>query len=126
MPIPAAPLSRANLNRLLERGVRKVVFNAFQDRVGEYERIYSVETSDKYQETYTVWAGLGQLTLKTEGAPPDWDSGTEAYSRLFTHLTYAIRIAITREAREDDLYGPVMRMSRELGRAAKYTQEIQA
>ncbi len=126
MPIPASPLSRANLSRTLERGLRTVVFQAYENRVHEWEQIYNRLGSEKAAETDVTFAGLGLLGLKAEGQSADLDSGTESYPRVYTHLTYALRYMITREAREDDLYGPVMRMGSELGNAAVYTQEIQA
>lgn len=126
MAIPSGTMVRGNNADLLERGVRKVYFQAYEDRVGEYQDLYNIATSEKQTEHEVLFAGLSQFTLKEEGLAPDFDAGTEAYKRDFTHLTYGLGFRLSKELEEDDLYGVVMRMGKELGRAAAYSQEVRA
>lgn len=111
---------------LMERGIRKVFFEeySFFDRV--FPEIYNVVSSEKRQETDVMTFGLGTFQLKPEGNAPVFDVGGVAWSKVYTHLTWSLGLEITQEAREDDLYGLMENLGRELGRTAAYTQEVQA
>src|SRR5438132_8997938 len=114
MAIPAQPFQRANEQAALERGIRKIYFRAYKDRVGEYEAFYNMDTSVKQQETDAVFAGLGQFTQKVEGDGPTFDNGSQAYTKVYTHLTFAMGLKVTREAQEDDLYGVVGQLTQDM------------
>ncbi len=127
MAIPSAPISRGHLtDDLLERGVRTVYFKSYEDAVGEYDFLYNFHTSEKRFENDHVFAGLSVFQQKTEGQVPSFDAGANAWRKQYEHLTWALGLKITREAREDDLYDVIMKLAKDLGGAAAYTQEVQA
>ena len=106
MAIGPQPLVRSQMLDLLERGLRTVVFRAYERRIGEFQQIYNMGTADKAVISDAVMFGTGQFLFKAETAPPDFDN--------------------SREAREDDLYGYTTKLADDLGESAKYTQEILA
>lgn len=111
---------------LMERGVRKVFFDEYDRFQQVYPQLYTVVSSEKRQETDVVTYGLGTYHLKSEGVAPQFDTGGVAWTKVYTHQTYALGCSVTLEAREDDLYGMVENIGRRLGKNAAYTQEVNA
>lgn len=124
MAIPAAPLTRAQLGASTERGLKRVYFNEFLNWLAEKDRIYNRVSSEKAQETDTVWAGLSTFGVYNEGGTPQIDNASQAYTKVFTALGYALGYKLTRWAMDDDLYGTVPKLMKDLARAAKYSQEL--
>lgn len=124
--IPSGVMTTSNVPDFLERGLRHVYFNEVKEAVKQFPQIYRIDGSVKGQETEGVMAGLGTFFLKAQGAPPQQDSGAEAWKKVYTHSTYALQTRITLEAMEDELYGVFPEFGRELARAAVYTQEVNA
>jgi phage major head subunit gpT-like protein len=92
----------------------------------QLEEIYNVVESRKKTETDAVTAGLATYMLKTEGMSPQFDTGGQAWTKAYTHNTWALGVEITEEGMEDDLYDYYLSMGRELGKAGAYTQQIEA
>jgi len=126
MPLGSTVMSRANIQDLLERGIRKVYISEYDLIDNQFEIIYNVKDSVKQRETDVYTAGLGFYSVKPEGQAPTFDTSQEAWKVQFTHQTYALGIEITREGMEDDLYGYYMSMGGELGKAGAYTQQVAA
>lgn len=119
-------MTRGNVPALLERGIRKVYFNEYMLALKQFEPLFNIDGSVKKQETDVVFAGLSQFVKKAEGAPPQLDAGSQAWTQVYLHNTWALAIKITQEAIEDELYGVFLRMAKELAVAAVYTQEVDA
>jgi phage major head subunit gpT-like protein len=119
-------MTRNEVADLMEVGIRKVFFDEFPLRGEQFRSIYDVTTSRKRQETDVVMAGLGLYQRKAEGNSPSFDNGREAWKKVYTHGTWALGIEITQEAMEDELYGYYQGLGQELGKAARYTQEVEA
>lgn len=128
--MPAAlggsPMTRDDVALLMEVGIRKVFMDQFPLRGEQFREIYDVVNSRKRQETDVVTAGLGLFQQKTEGNSPIFDNGRQVWRKIFTHATFALGLELTEEALEDELYGYYTHMGKELGKAAKYTQEVEA
>jgi hypothetical protein len=120
------PTTRAHAPLLLDRGLRNVFFQQHELSDTDYELIYTVEESDKQTERDVVMAPLGTLFPKNEGDAPIFDSGQQFYSKLYTHLTWALGWEVTEEAIEDELYGWLKAMAKELAVTAGYTRAVQA
>src|SRR5687768_13402496 len=126
MALAGSPMSRNHVALLLERGVRKVFFDEYKLVQDQFRTIYKVVSSQKQSETDVIMAGLSTYGLKPEGQSPIFDAGGQAYSKLYTHRTWALGLEFSEELQEDELYGYAKAMGGELGRTAKYTQEVQA
>jgi hypothetical protein len=110
----------------MEEGMRKWFFDAYILYGNEYPRIFNIDTSEKRQETDGVAAGTGLFEVRAENGTTTYDSMQEAYTKVYTHPTWALGLRISEEAREDDQYGLISRGVKELGKSAAYTQELDA
>jgi phage major head subunit gpT-like protein len=110
----------------MERGLRKVFIDQHDLVDRQYETIYNDGKSVKRQETDVVTAGLGTFLPKVEGTSPAFDNAQEAWTKVYTHVTWALGLELTEEAREDNLYGFYEGLSGQLGQSAAYTREVQA
>jgi len=119
-------MTRTDVSDLLERGIRKVFMDEYRLRGSQFKQLYNVTDSRKQTETDVVTYGLGLYERKTEGNSPTFDQGGVAWRRTYTHSTFALGLEITEEAIEDELYGYYMALGKELGRSARYTQEVEA
>ena len=70
--------------------------------------------------------GLTNFTSKTEGNVIAYEDFLPGNRQTYTHTTYAKGVRVTEEAVEDDLYGPMRKVGRALGIAARATIETRA
>lgn len=126
MALKGSPTTRSHIPNLLERDISRVIFNEWMLYPEQYAEFYNVEYAEKKSIKHTMVAGLGETPVKAEGAPVTYDSVQEAYTKTYDVVSYALGIKATREARQDDLYGPVREMAKELGKTAKHTKNVLA
>lgn len=120
------PARRTQFSPLLAPGLAAIFFNNLKDRPVEHTRWMPTKTSRKaYEEEYKL-AGLGQFVYKAEGAVYTFDEPIPGSTLRFTHQTYALGFRVTEEMTEDDQYGIMNRMSKELARSATLNKETQA
>jgi hypothetical protein len=102
---------------------------------GEYERLPAIyksfmatESSEKaFEELMSERAGLGLAVQQPELAPVSFDIGSEGIRQQVTHAGYGLAVAISHEAKEDNLYEDIAaRMVRELNYSARQTEEYLA
>lgn len=99
-------MNRGGIPSLLERGIRKVFFEAYALMDRQYEAIYNVVGSQKRQETDVITASLGLYRKKTEGNSPDFDVAQEVWKKVYTHSTWALGLEITQEGISS--FGPAL------------------
>lgn len=131
MAIGSAPISKSDLStpsglNVLERGLRKVFFDIYDLMDDQYSQIFTEVGSSKGTETDQVMYGFSQFPVKSEGAPLNYDSAGSAWNKLYTHEEFQLGYAVTRIAREDELYGYLNRLPAALARSAQYTREVNA
>ena len=127
MALGSNPMSRDTLTPLmLELGVRDVFFNEYKLTPQTFQQFYNIRSSNKAKETSAVMADLSLFEMKIEGNPPLMDVGGFVYSKVFTHATWALGFEVTEEGVEDDLYGYFKMLGGSLGKAASYTQDVEA
>jgi len=90
-----------------------------------YPLFYSTKPSEKaFEEFMTERAGLGLAVMQPELAPVEFDAPNEGYRTQVTHASYGLAVAISREAKDDNLYEDVGgRMMKELAFSARQTEE---
>jgi len=72
----------------------------------------------------TERAGLGLAVQQPELEPVQFDVPNEGYRTQVTHASYGLAVAISREAKDDNLYEDVGgRMMKELAHSARQTEE---
>lgn len=126
MALAGSPMTRDHIPALLELGIRQVFMDEYELIADQHTDIYTVVPSRKKTETDAITGGLSTYQLKTEGDGPTFDNGQQAWTKAYTHNTWALGVEITEEGIEDDLYDFYLSMGRELGKAGAYTAQVEA
>lgn len=90
-----------------------------------YTQFYDRKPSEKaFEEFMTERAGLGLAVQQPELEPVQFDVPNEGYRTQVTHASYGLAVAISREAKDDNLYEDVgSKMMKELAFSARQTEE---
>jgi hypothetical protein len=73
-----------------------------------YTQFYDTKPSEKaFEEFMTERAGLGLAVQQPELEPVQFDVPNEGYRTQVTHASYGLAVAISREAKDDNLYEDV-------------------
>lgn len=90
-----------------------------------YTQFFDTKPSEKaFEEFMTERAGLGLAVQQPELEPVQFDVPNEGYRTQVTMASYGLAVAISREAKDDNLYEDVGgRMMKELAYSARQTEE---
>lgn len=119
------PTTTQAFSKLLAPGLRKVFFQNYKMFPEEYSRIANVETSKRAYEEELTTAGLGRFESKGEGKSIVYDDPMQGNVKRYTHVSFGLGFRVSREMYDDDLYGVMKKMSKELAMAARQTQELE-
>lgn len=120
------PANRQKFSQLLAPGLAAIFFRQLKDKPPQWEKWMPSRTSRRAYEEEFKLAGLGQFTFKAEGAVYTFDEPIPGDTLRFVHQTFGLGFRVTEEMLEDDLYGIMQRMSKELARGARLNKEVQA
>jgi len=109
---------------LLAPGLRKVFGTEWKDFAEEFSNIANVLTSKRAYEEELTTAGLGLHQPKGEGQPIVYDDPIQGDVQRYTHATWALGFRVTREMYDDDQYGVMKKMAKQLARSARLTIEF--
>jgi len=117
---------------LYKPGLRKVYLSAIADVPQEGRQILNVITGSNpggqagrhYFDDLQV-ASFGPFIGKPEGEPIQYDRLQEVGTVRYTPYTFGLGARATREAMDDELYGVMAKIARELGGAGAYAREVQ-
>lgn len=113
------------LSKLLWPGVSTVFDGQYKDFPEVYSQIFKTVKTDRNFIEDVMFAGLGLLTQKAEGAPINYDSLKASFTTRYTPIVFASGFIITREAYEDNLYkSQIDFKASTLAKATKQTREI--
>ena len=131
----------ANFGKLLEPGLRKLFYETFDEVPEQYSKIFHVKNSKKARE---VDYGLGAMPIWAEfgtSIKPDL-SGTGLTSeemptvpyvtipagleRIYVHKEFAQGFMVERKMVDDEQYGVIEKMPKDLARAGRYKVEMDA
>lgn len=104
--------------------LREVMFEEYGEPDAMFERVMNVEGSTRMREQTTGITGLGLAALVPEGESVTYDVLRPEYDKTFTHSKYGLAFAVTEEAFEDDLDGPMRNGAKALGRSMRTTKNI--
>lgn len=115
-------------SKLIAPGIRKVLFQGYNERTKEYEAIFNTSTSTRTYEEDVEFVGLGVMAEKAQGNPIIYADPTQGGTKRYTHTSFGGGYRVTREMMDDDLYGVTraQKMSKELGKGARVVREIRA
>ena len=117
---------RGNFGDLLAPGIRKIIFGKYAEKPEEFSKIFNVGTSKRQYEQDTQVSGFGHVPIKPEGVATAYDDPAQGYKTTYTHVSYGLGFRISREMYDDDLYGVMSKMAKELARSARATIESDA
>ena len=117
--------NRAAFSHLLAPGLRKVFFDEYKDFPEEYSQLAEVLTSQRAYEEELMTAGLGLHQPKPEANSIVYDDPIQGDRVRYTHGSWGLGFRVTREMYDDDLYGVMKKMSKELARSARLTVEME-
>lgn len=120
-----AVTTRAGFSRLIAPGLRKTFFDNYKMFPEEYSVIANVETSSRAYEEELTGAGLGRFNVKQEGMPTAYDGPIQGNVKRYTHVSFMLGFRVTREMYDDDLYGVMRKMAKELAISARHTVELE-
>lgn len=116
-----------NFSALLAPGLRKVFFDTYKALPTEYDKIFNVHTSNRnYEDDYEMTMLGGTFPRKAEGVSITYVDPKSGNTKRYTHTSFGMGFRVTREMYDDDLYGPMKRMSQGLAKAARNTVELEA
>jgi hypothetical protein len=110
---------------ILAPGLRKVFMDDQKLWPEEYSKILKVGSTTKAYEDDIITTGLGRLEQKPKGQPITYDSGLVGNTKRYTPTTYGLGFRVERELYEDEQYGVIKKMAKQLSTSARQTVEYE-
>lgn len=101
--ITGGVVSQGSIQRELQLGINAIV-DTYRNYPTLYSQIFDVLKSEKAYEEDVIRSGTALLSLKPEGQAITYDSYGEVGLQRYIHAVYALGVAITEEAIDDNLY----------------------
>lgn len=120
------PANRSSFGALLTPGIRKVVMEVGTKRPPEYASWVNLPDMPWNPVTDRQITGLGQVGSMPEGTQFPLDTPILGGSKAYEALPFGGAFEVTRAMWEDDLYGPINDMGKELGRGSQNRMEVDA
>jgi len=120
----ATKMTRTNFVELLYRGLHKIFFDNYAKPTAEYPMVFNTMSWDEYSYKAGRMMGLGPFHPKAEGSYIDMDAAKWLSDKEIFFPTWALGFGITWEMLEDDLYGQIDKLAKELGDKAHLTKEL--
>jgi len=114
------------ISALLAPDLRKVYVDTGKERPMEFPLFFNVSDLEWNPATDQQVSGLGTLPGKDEGEQFTLDEILMGGTKTYTASPYGLAVEITWEAWRDELYGVLREMVRELARASRNRQEVDA
>jgi phage major head subunit gpT-like protein len=108
---------------LLEPRLREVYFREYTMQPLLYTKVFNVQKSTKAFEDVVKVGGFGSLAVKGEGQPVAYDDPVISARKRTIHTVYALGFRVTMEMMDDDLYGVIIKMPKDLADATRDHQE---
>lgn len=119
-------IARGNFGRLLEPGLRKIVFDEFKRLAPQYTHVFNVSDSKKAIETDLRMGGFGLWNEKgtLDGTEYEDPTGTDIVQ--YRHKTFSKGFLVEKEMVDDEQYNQIRKFAKNLGEAARQTVETHA
>jgi hypothetical protein len=121
-----AVMRQSDFSSILAPGLRKVFFLHMKEVPTEYSRWINIVSSKRAYEDDHKISEFGTVPEKTEGQSVAFEAAIAASTRRYTHRPFALGYVITREMIDDDLYGPMKKMTQALRRSFRNLREVES
>jgi len=119
-------VTRGNFPRLLEKGLKRLAGDTYADWPEECTLIVDEETSTRAFEIIQFVETTDIAELKDEGDDVKFTSFTQSFSPTWEHNVWGLAYAATREAVEDEQYNYLKKGVRNLAKAIRQIEEVEA
>lgn len=110
--------------KILWPGLQEIWGKSYNEHKVEYTDLFDSYKSTKHYEEDLGTTSYGQLNVKAEGEPVQFDAERQTYVTRYTHVEYALGFIISRILYEDDQYDVVAeRRAKGLAFSARQTRE---
>ena len=123
MALGGVALTRDNFPKLLEPGLRKIVFNEFNRLPTQYTQVFNVDSSKKAIETDLRMGGFSQWNEKGTKDATEYEDPTGTDIVQYRHKTFSKGFVVEKEMYDDEQYGQIKKMAKALGISAAQTIE---
>ena len=140
-PQGTATHQEVNFGKLLEPGLRKLFYETFDEVPEQYSKIFKVHNSKKAREVdyglgaMPLWSEFGtainaDLTGEPVGAEDmpsvNYVTIPAGLERVYVHKEFAQGFQVERKMVDDEQYGVINKMPKDLARAGRYKVEMDA
>lgn len=128
----------ADFGALLEPKLRKVFYETYEEVPEQYTKLFNVKTSDKAQETdfhlgaMSAWDEFGKditqgsTTGVTAMPSVSYTKIKAGQTVVYTHKEFAKGYMVERKFMDDEMYGVIEKMTKDLARAGRNKVETDA
>lgn len=117
-------VSQDNYGKLLEPGLRKICFEAHNEKSPQYTGYVNMLTSGKAIETDMRMGGFGLFDKKGTMEPTRYEDPTETGIVQYRHETFSKGFIVEKEMVDDEQYNQITKLAKALGRSARSSIEI--
>lgn len=102
----------------------EVIFERFDRWPPQYTKIFRVLSSDRSIEQTSELSGLGTFALIPEGGAMHYDEPVPGFDKTYLHEQYGLGFRVTKIMADDDRFGVIQQLARDLGESARETIEM--
>ena len=99
--------------------LRTLFYEELSDPDQAFAGIFNIEGSSRFREQTTGLTGFGLPYEKPENQALTYDDIEQAFDKTFEHVTYSLGFQISKEAKADDIDGPLNDLTRALARSMR-------
>lgn len=115
-----------NYGKLLEPGLRKIIFETYNEKPEQFSKVFNVVSSKKAIETDARMGGFSLFNEKATLDASEYEDLTSLDTVQYKHVTYAKGFIVEKELVDDEQYGQIRKAAQALARAARSTVEVKA
>jgi phage major head subunit gpT-like protein len=115
-----------NYGKLLEPGLRKIIFETYNEKPEQFSKVFNVVSSKKAIETDARMGGFSLFNEKATLDSTEYEDLTSLDTVQYKHVTYAKGFIVEKELVDDEQYGQIRKAAQALARAARSTVEVKA
>jgi phage major head subunit gpT-like protein len=112
------------MSYVLDEVVSGVGFESFYEAPFQWPLVYTRRGSMSRRERFTSVGGIGQFQQKTPGTAPAEADVSQQFQKTFVHNPFALQLPFEREFVDDEEWGTVEELGREIGLSAAQTMEV--
>ena len=119
-------ITTAGLSELIDPSLRKIYVETGKERPLEFPIVMNTQDMEWNPITDRNFAGLGTMPTKPEATQFKMDDPIAGTTKVYTAVAYGMGFEVSWEMWRDDMFGFMQTLARELGRASRNRQEVQA